>query len=252
MAPSGSPFFIFDVHYDGTFNFMPLRFEKGLVYNWSVHKDSELDLATASEFLREETKSIILYELFFKLPQCQLDKGLKIIENDMDLLAMYDYAHSYAKIHMKTVRKYAGNMSVEELVSWAEEEETITSKGKEKVCDDDITMTSVVDKGKGLVDKGKGKMVNEGNVVKSRKSARSKNSGIVIEENVNPSFSEDDDSDSDLDMEQMFQGSTDMEQMFHGNTDSESEYSNKSVDYFSEGEDELISLKKRNIKAKKS
>nr|GEY70534.1 hypothetical protein [Tanacetum cinerariifolium] len=51
MAPSGSPFLIFDVHYDGTFNFMPLRFDDGLVYNWSVPKDSELDLAIAREFL---------------------------------------------------------------------------------------------------------------------------------------------------------------------------------------------------------
>nr|GEW73477.1 pentatricopeptide repeat-containing protein [Tanacetum cinerariifolium] len=127
MAPSGSPFLIFDVHYDGTFNFMPPRYENGLVYNWSVCKDSKVDLATA------------------------------------------------------------------------------------------------LDKGKGLVDKGKGKMVDEGNSVKSRKSARSRNSGIIIKENVNPSFSEDDDSDSDLDMEQMFQ----------------------------EGEDELISHRKRNNEAKK-
>nr|GEX97726.1 hypothetical protein [Tanacetum cinerariifolium] len=132
MAPSGSPFLIFDVHYDGTFNFMPPRYENGLVYNWSVCKDSKVDLDNA------------------------------------------------------------------------EEEETMTGEAKEKVFDDDITVTSVVDKGKGLVDKGKGKMVDEGNSVKSRKSARSRNSGIVIKENVNPSFSEDDDSDSVLDMEQMF------------------------------------------------
>nr|GFA94950.1 pentatricopeptide repeat-containing protein [Tanacetum cinerariifolium] len=111
----------------------------------------------------------------------------------------------------------------------AEEEAAVTSKAKEKVCDDDITVTSVVDKGKGLVDKGKEKMVDEGNVVKSRKSARSTKSGIVIEENANPTFSEDDDSDSDLDMEQMFKGNTDLEEMFKGNTDSESEYSDKFV-----------------------
>nr|GEX79456.1 pentatricopeptide repeat-containing protein [Tanacetum cinerariifolium] len=78
MTLSGSPFLIFDVHYNGIFNFMPLR---------------------------DEVKS-----------------------------------------RRKTDRKYAGNMSVEELVSWAEEEATMTSKAKEKVCDDDITMTSVVEK----------------------------------------------------------------------------------------------------------
>nr|GEY08948.1 pentatricopeptide repeat-containing protein [Tanacetum cinerariifolium] len=65
MTLSGSPFLIFDVHYNGIFNFMPLR---------------------------DEVKS-----------------------------------------RRKTDRKYAGNMSVEELVSWAEEEATMTSKAKEKV-----------------------------------------------------------------------------------------------------------------------
>nr|GEY18326.1 hypothetical protein [Tanacetum cinerariifolium] len=56
MAPSGSSFLIFNVHYDATFNYMPLRYENGLVYHWSVHKDNELDLATARDFLREKTK----------------------------------------------------------------------------------------------------------------------------------------------------------------------------------------------------
>ncbi|GKF35025.1 hypothetical protein Tco_0108225, partial [Tanacetum coccineum] len=70
------------------------------------------------------------------------------------------------------------------------------------------------------------------------------NSGIVIGENVNPTFSKDDDSDNVIDMEQRFKGSAELEEMYNGNTDSESEYSNKSIDYLSEGEDELISLRK--------
>nr|GFB47203.1 hypothetical protein [Tanacetum cinerariifolium] len=76
-------------------------------------------------------------------------------------------------------------------------------------------------------------MIDEGNVIKSRKSARSWISGIVIEKNLNLSFREDDDSDSDLDMEQIFKGNTDLEEMFKGNKDSKSEYSDKSVDYLS-------------------
>ncbi|GKB59384.1 hypothetical protein Tco_0915570 [Tanacetum coccineum] len=117
------------------------------------------------------------------------------------------------------------------------EEATLTSNGKEKVCNDDVTVTRVVDKGKGNVEKGKGKMVDDGNVVNSRKSSRSRNSGIVIEENVNPSYNEQDDYDSDVDSDR----DINMEEMFKGNTDSESKYSDKSVDYLSEGEDELIS-----------
>ncbi|GKF50472.1 hypothetical protein Tco_0146939, partial [Tanacetum coccineum] len=165
-----------------------------------------------------------------------------------------------------------------------EKEATMASKA----CDDDISVTSVVDKGKGLADKGKwiknvnhtfskdddsdsdidieqrfmgsveleemykgkGIMVDERNA--GRKFARIRNSGIVIEENVNPTVSEDDDSDSDIDMEQRFKGSAELEEMYKGNTDSESEYFDKSVDYLSRDENELISLRKRNIEVKKN
>nr|GEU65466.1 hypothetical protein [Tanacetum cinerariifolium] len=246
MALSGSLFLIFDVHYDSTFKFMPLSYENCLVYHWSVRKDNDLDLATARDFLREETKFIILYELFFKLPQCELDDvDLKITKNEMDSVAMYDHADSYGKIHVyithgpqdlapfmlrTSIIAHAGKMSVEELVG-------LTSKA----CDDDISVTSVVYKGEGLVDKGKWKMVDEGNAVKSKKSVRSRNSGSM-----------DDDSDSDIDMEQMYKGNADLKEMYKGNTDFESEYFDKSVDYLSKGEDELISLRKRNIAAKKN
>ncbi|GJW31386.1 pentatricopeptide repeat-containing protein [Tanacetum coccineum] len=110
----------------------------------------------------------------------------------------------------------------------AEEEVAMASKS----CDDDISVTSVVDKGKGLADKGKGIMVDKRKA--SRKSVRSRNSGIVIGENVNHTFSEDDDSDSDIDIEQRFKGSVELEEMYKGNTDSESEHSDKSIDYLSE------------------
>ncbi|GJS94050.1 hypothetical protein Tco_0801018, partial [Tanacetum coccineum] len=190
MAPFGSPFMKFDVHYNGTFKFMPLSYENDLVCHWCVDKDNELDLATAREFLREETHSIILYEMFFKLPQCELDDLAPFyVEN----LCFYEFGDE-VKSKRKTVTKDAGNMSVEELVSWAEEEATMASKA----CDDDISVTSVVDKGKGLADKGKGIMVDEGKA--GRKSARR---GIV-----------DDDSDSDIDMEQRSKGSADLEEMY--------------------------------------
>ncbi|GJR58359.1 hypothetical protein Tco_1500521 [Tanacetum coccineum] len=259
MAPSDSLFLIFDVHYDGSFNFCPLRYENGLVYQWSVRKDNPLDLAS-----------------------CDLDVGLKIIENERDLEAMYDYALEFGIIHVyithgpqdlapyyvenmcfygseddlkprKTVTKDAGNMSLEDLVSWAEEEAAMSSKAS----DVDICVTSVLDKGKGLADKGKGLadkgkgiMVYEGKA--GRKTARSRNNGIVIGENVNPSVSEDDDSDSDIEWEQRVKGNAELEEMYVGISDSESEYSDKSVDHLSEGEDELISLRKRNSEAKKN
>nr|GEX63541.1 pentatricopeptide repeat-containing protein [Tanacetum cinerariifolium] len=75
-------------------------------------------------------------------------------------------------------------------------------------------------------------MVNEGKA--GKKSARSKNSGIVLGENINLTFSKDDDFDSDIDIEQRFKGSVELEEMYKGNTLSESEYFEKSIDYFSE------------------
>ncbi|GKE03374.1 hypothetical protein Tco_1395392 [Tanacetum coccineum] len=186
MAPSGSLFLIFDVHYDGTFNFFPLTYDNGLVYQWVVRKDNRLDLATK-----------------------------------------------------ETVTKDAGNISVEELVSWAKKEAAMASKAS----DDDICVTSVLDKGKGLADNGKGLMVDEGKA--GRKTARSRNNGIVIGENVNPSVGEDDDSDSDIEWEQRVKGNAELEEMYKGISDSKSEYFDKSVDYLLEGEDELI-VRKRN------
>ncbi|GJW08073.1 hypothetical protein Tco_1570496, partial [Tanacetum coccineum] len=75
----------------------------------------------------------------------------------------------------------------------AEEDATLTSNGKEK------------------------KFVNDDT---------SRNSGIVIEENVNLSYNEQDDSDSDVDSDR----DINMEEMFKGNTNSESEYSDSESD----------------------
>nr|GEW94700.1 pentatricopeptide repeat-containing protein [Tanacetum cinerariifolium] len=188
------------------------------------------------------TRTGLLTSFYFKM-RCRISNCVRT--------SLHNGAYENGLVYQWTVRK-DNELDLATLLSWAEEEAAMASKG----CDDDICVTSVLDKGKGLadkgkwlVDKGKGIMVDE--VKAGRKTARSKNSGIVIEENVNPTFSEDDDFYSDMCMEQRFKGSAELEEMYKGNTDSESEYSDKSVDYLSEGEDELISLRKRNNEAKK-
>ncbi|GKA88577.1 hypothetical protein Tco_0810341 [Tanacetum coccineum] len=72
-----------------------------------------------------------------------------------------------------------------------------------------------VDKGKRLADKGKWIMVDEG------KAGR-----------------------NDIDIEQRFKSSAELEEMYKGNTNSESEYFDKSIDYLSDGEDELMVYEK--------
>ncbi|GKC56490.1 hypothetical protein Tco_1084088, partial [Tanacetum coccineum] len=64
-----------------------------------------------------------------------------------------------------------------------------------------------------------------------------RNNGIVIQDNVNLSVESDTDSEGDP-----TQG---INYSLYSDSDSNSEYSDKSVDYLSEGEDELIELRKR-------
>ncbi|GJT22827.1 reverse transcriptase [Tanacetum coccineum] len=244
---------LFDVHYDGFFMFSPLRYENGAVYELRVTKDKKYD-----------------YD------------GLKIVECDSDLEAMYEFADAYEIIQMihENKRKDVGNMSYEELVSWAEEEaqhlktppKPTTSNAPDATLDvdefdygdtgasfesvDDQTgAPSQADNGTGkmieednivnkVVDKVKGLMIEEERPVPARK-AMGRNKGIVIEENDNPNVMDSDSSDSEVERDQI----PDYSMLY---SDSESEYSDRSVDYLSEGEDELIQLRKRNSEAKRA
>ncbi|GJZ97765.1 hypothetical protein Tco_0670218, partial [Tanacetum coccineum] len=125
-----------------------------------------------------------------------------------------------------------------------------TDKGKSTMDEDASTVKKTVEKGKStmvedantvkkVVDKGKGKMVEEERPV--RRPVR-RNNGIVIEDNVNPFVENDTDSESDY-----AQG---INYSLYRDSDSDSEYSDKSVDYLSEGKDELIELRKRKTEAK--
>ncbi|GKB31721.1 RNA-directed DNA polymerase, eukaryota, reverse transcriptase zinc-binding domain protein [Tanacetum coccineum] len=155
-------------------------------------------------------------------------------------------------------KKDAGNMSYEELVSWDEKEaqhlktppKPRTSNAPDATLDvdefdygdtgasfesiDDQTgAPSQADNGKGkvnkVVDKGNGLMIEEESLVPARK-AMGRNKGIVIEENNNPNVMDSDSSDSEVERDQIPNYS-----MLY--SDSESEYSDRSVDYLSEGED---------------
>ncbi|GKD89853.1 hypothetical protein Tco_1365360, partial [Tanacetum coccineum] len=201
---------------------------------------------------------------------CELDVGLKIIKNDRDLETMYEYAHDHGVIQVYITHgpQDLSSYYVENMCLYGSEDDgNSRSKSVPKddgsiSIDDDICVTGVVDKGKGLsnkgkglaekgkglVDKGKGIMEYEGKA--GRNTTRTMNSGIVIGENVNPTFSEDDDADSKRNMEQRFKATVDLEEVFKGMSDTESEYSDKSVDYLFEGEDELISLRKRQSEGK--
>ena len=92
-----------------------------------------------------------------------------------------------------------------------------------------------------FVDKGKGVMTDNDTRVHARKP-KVRNKGIVIEENVNPSGMTDSSSESEAEI-------PDYSMLYD---DSESEMSDRSIDYLSEGEDELIELRRRNFEAKRA
>ncbi|GJS60389.1 inorganic pyrophosphatase 2-like protein [Tanacetum coccineum] len=149
----GSDALLFDVHNDGVFFFVPLRYENGVVYQLRVTKDKKYDNEGLCEFLKEKLQQRF-YAMFFKLPECELDVGFKIVQYDSDLEAMCEFVDAYGKLEMylahipqnlaeyyyknlcfdesrgevifklrlhENRKKDAGNMSYEELVSWAEE-----------------------------------------------------------------------------------------------------------------------------------
>ncbi|GJW23965.1 pentatricopeptide repeat-containing protein [Tanacetum coccineum] len=178
MAPSGSDALYFDVHHDGVFVLNPLRYEHGLVYDWKLYKNRKMDYKTMCEFLKEKTDHAGFTALYFCLPECDLEVGLKIIERDSDVAAMYDFANSYGKlnifmshIHQNLAEFYfqnlnmeesrdeatsrlriheimvkdASNMSYDELVSWAEDEAEMQTPKKKVVTPKKKLVEHVVD-----------------------------------------------------------------------------------------------------------
>ncbi|GJT42681.1 hypothetical protein Tco_0951396 [Tanacetum coccineum] len=172
----------FDVHHDGVFVLYPLRYKHDLVYDWKLYKNKKMDYKAMCEFLKEKADHAGFTALYFCLPKCDLEVGLKIIERDSDVATMYDFADSYGKldifmshIHQNLAEFYfqnlnmeesgdeatsrlriheimvkdTSNISYDELVSWAEEEaEMQTPKNKvvEHVVDDvDIHLMNLVE-----------------------------------------------------------------------------------------------------------
>lgn len=162
MAPPGSDTLWFDVHHDGYFEGNPLRYEDGLVYEWKLYKSKKMGYKSMWKFLNDKTNHLGKPGLYFCLPGCQLELGLEILESDSDVDSMYTFAESYGKLQVfmthrhqdlyeyyfknlnieesedeatsrlsihKIMVKDASNISVDELISWAEEDsETRTPK----------------------------------------------------------------------------------------------------------------------------
>ncbi|GJZ67858.1 hypothetical protein Tco_0631098 [Tanacetum coccineum] len=195
------------------FNFVPLSYENGYVFHWRLRKEKKVDYASMCSYLKETTCQPF-YALFFCLPECTLEVGLEIIKGDCDVASMHQFADAYGTINKRVVDKCKSHV-------------------KKKV-----------DNGKSLlkktVDKGKSKMLVDDILVKKHVH---KNNEIVIKENVNPST---------MVTHSYSESEVGHEFNYTLYTDSESDYSDKPVDYLSEGENEMIELRKKKTKAKKA
>ncbi|PWA54713.1 hypothetical protein CTI12_AA432850 [Artemisia annua] len=196
-----------DVWNDGIFLHEPLRYEDGVILKMYVARLSYEELRG---LIKKSLMAMHMFGMYYRLPECDLDQGLVKVENDTDLIHMYDLSKKHGGIEMyidhcdidltkylappdpstlsdgtstkrKTLRRrYCNSFTDEEMINWAEEE----------------AVTSENDK-----DKGKGKEI------------------LAV-------------------------SSSESDGMFSSNSD-ESYYSNKSFDYLSPGEEELIQLRSR-------
>ncbi|GKB16008.1 hypothetical protein Tco_0849931 [Tanacetum coccineum] len=98
---------VFRIHYNGVFKYDPLRYEQFRVVKMQACITYKVIFSHLLDMLVAKVKDNML-ALFFCIPGLDIDiSGLKLIENDAD-------------VH--DLKIYAGNMSIEELVAWAEEE----------------------------------------------------------------------------------------------------------------------------------
>ncbi|PWA92196.1 hypothetical protein CTI12_AA082130 [Artemisia annua] len=216
-----------DVWNDGIFLHEPLRYEDGVILKMYVARLSYEELRG---LIKKSLMAMHMFGMYYRLPECDLEHGLVKIENDIDLIHMYDLSKKHGGIEMyidhcdidltkhlappdpsilsdgtsakrTTPRKRHCNVfTEEEMIHWAEEE--------------------VVDNGKGT-DVGKGKGV-----------------GSVSSQN---------DKDKGKGKEILTGSSSESDGMLSSESDAsdDSDYSNKSFDYLSPGEEELIQLRTR-------
>nr|GEW66992.1 pentatricopeptide repeat-containing protein [Tanacetum cinerariifolium]GEW80840.1 pentatricopeptide repeat-containing protein [Tanacetum cinerariifolium] len=223
MVPSGSNAFFFDVYHDGVFHLNPLRYDNDLVYNGKLYKNKKMD------YKNDEDVPLV------NLVESPILKRKLLGRNSLSPVAKRNLlgTKNLSPIAKRKLLVKHNNPTTYVVNKGRSVLNEASDKGKSTLHKDANTFKKVIDK-------GKSKMVERDCPVNL---SVCRNKGIVIEDNVNPSVME-----SDTDSE------TDLAQGINYNlcSDSASEYSDKSVYYLLEFEDELIELRKRKSKAKKA
>ncbi|GJZ09730.1 hypothetical protein Tco_0544013 [Tanacetum coccineum] len=291
---------VFRIHYNGVFHYDPLMYEQFRVVEMHACTSDRVMFSQLIDMLVTKIKDNI-WALFFCISGLYIDSGgLKLIENNADVHALYDLAEKH---------KHDGNMSVEELVAWGEEEarspylrspplksrpfrnDMKDDVGKEDLlvwcsdlendCMNDVAkILETMSEGKnnasksvkftqgvqGAVDgiteglndgmyvvnidideqvlarqkklnKGKSKMTDDDIVTSKKRKVASRGIGISIKGN-------------DGDNVVLTDYETDSDEHAYQYSESDTDHLDKSFDYLSNGEDELIEHRKRTIQFK--
>lgn len=221
-----------DVWNDGIFLHEPIRYKDGMILKMYVARLSYEELRG---LIKKSLMAMHMFGMYYRLPECDLKHGLVKIENDTDLIHMYDLSKKHGGIEMyidhcdidltkylappdpstlsdgtsakrtSPRRRHCNSFTDEEMINWAEEE---------------VQEEHVVDNGKGIPD-GIGKGVK-----------------AVTSEN---------DKDKGKGKEILTVSSSESDGLLFSDSDAsdDSDYSNKSFHYLIPGEEELIQLRSR-------
>nr|GEX56055.1 pentatricopeptide repeat-containing protein [Tanacetum cinerariifolium] len=289
MAPSASDALYFDVHHDGVFVLNPLRdTDVAVMYDFvdsygklnmfmshihqnlaefyfqNLNMEESEDEATSRlrihEIMVKEASNMSYDELMSwaeeetemqttKKKVVTPEKKVEHVVDDVDIPLMNLVESPKLKRKLLVINSPSPIAKRKLMGKVTSPTSYVVNKGR-SVLNKGNTVNKTMEKGKSTtvkeantvkkaLDKGKGKMVEEERHV--HRNMR-RNNGIVIEDNVNPTVESDTDSVSDP--------AKGINYSLYSGSDSDSEYFDKSVDYLSEGEDELMELRKRKTEVK--
>ncbi|GJX75086.1 hypothetical protein Tco_0313681 [Tanacetum coccineum] len=230
----GTDLHCFDVHNYCYFAHLPLRYADDVIFYMSV---SRMPYEKFAEFLEEKCGNYF-QGLYYQVPNIDLERGLVRVSNDMNLSYMFDVEETFGRLEI-----YLDHLDMD-LLEYLSHAITIDMDAcvsktigpyKKRYCND-FSMDEMVDWAEREVKKhDKGKDATVG--VEAKTSTSDKGKEKVSQDVTKGVEARISTVDHDYDSE------------FDSNDDSDY-HSDKSVDYLSPGEEELIKLKNR-MKANK-
>ncbi|GJZ00243.1 hypothetical protein Tco_0517672 [Tanacetum coccineum] len=217
----------FDVHNDGYFSHLPLAYVNGVILEMAVRR---MPYEQFAEFLEEKSGNYF-QGLYYQVPNQDLERSLVRVSDDRSLSYMFNVEETFGRLNLYLDHLIFQN----EMVGWAEmevEQHGGSSQCQKKNPEGVETSTGNIDKGINATRDGNEAGSGRGDhphpqtrLPKQRKKRVSQNATEVVEARRSTVES---DSESEYDSD-----------------DDSGDQSDKSPDYLSPGEEELIELRNR-------